>query len=185
MSERVSSGDEAASGNGRLAVQTPVAGWIELTAPSRQEYLDRIASFVEKIDEELDALAGARLDHETREEVKLALTEIASNAMEWGNRGDESRRVHVSYGLFPGELVLKVEDEGEGFDPAAVPDPTVSPAALQRRRLAGGKRMGGFGLLVARKVMDRVIHSERGNCVLLTKSLPGRVDNGLQQGQTG
>ena len=178
MSERVSSGDEPPRDNGRLAVWTPAAGWIELTAPSRQEYLDRIASFIEKIEEEIDALGGTRLDHETREEVKLALTEIASNAMEWGNRGDESRRVHVSYGLFRhgargAELVLKVEDEGEGFDPAAVPDPTVRPAALQRRRLARGKRMGGFGLLVARKVMDRVIHSERGNCVLLTKSLPG------------
>ncbi len=182
MSERVSSGDEPPRDDGRLAVWTPAAGWIELTAPSRQEYLDKIASFIEKIEEGIDALGGTRLDHETREEVKLALMEIASNAMEWGNRGDESRRVHVSYGLFPGELVLKVEDEGEGFDPAAVPNPTAAPAALQRRRLAGGKRMGGFGLLVARKVMDRVIHSERGNCVLLTKSLPGRADNGLQQG---
>ncbi len=185
MSERVSSGDGTPCDNGRLAVRTPAAGWIELTAPSRHEYLDRIASFVEKIDDELGAFAGTGLDRETREEVKLALTEIASNAMEWGNRGDESRSIHVSYGLFPGELVLKVEDEGEGFDPAAVPDPTVRPADLQRGRLARGKRMGGFGLLVARKVMDRVIHSERGNCVLMTKSLPGRADNGLQQGQTG
>ena len=120
MSEGSSADDQASPHAKSLAVETPATGWVELTAPSREEYLDRIASF-------LDTLAGAILDEDAREEVKFAVAEIASNAMEWGNCGDERRRVHVSYGLFPAELVLKIEDEGEGFDPESVPDPTVSP----------------------------------------------------------
>jgi len=64
-----------------------------------------------------------------------------------------------------------VEDEGEGFDPSLVPDPSGSPVRVVRDRLEAGKRMGGFGLHVVRKLMDRVVHSERGNVVLLSRSL--------------
>ena len=170
MGTEASASDGSPSDDERLAVSTPAAGWVELTAPSREEHLDRIALLLEH-------LARTRLDKETCEDVKLAVTEIVSNAMEWGNRGDERRNVRVSYGLFAGELVLKIEDEGEGFDPADVPDPTGRPAAMVRERLASGKRVGGFGLLLARKLMDNMIYSERGNCVLLTKSLPRRPDN--------
>jgi len=147
-----------------IVVQVPAEGWVELTAPSREAHLERIASF-------LDTLSATGMGPEAREEIRIVVNEITSNAMEWGNGGDASLRVRISYALFDDELVLKVEDEGEGFDPSLVPDPSGSPVRVVRDRLEAGKRMGGFGLHVVRKLMDRVVHSERGNVVLLSRSL--------------
>ncbi len=152
------------SSGGDLDVRFPAAGWIELTAPSREEYLDRIASL-------LDELAGKEVEETARQDLKMVVSEIASNAIEWGNRGDARRSVRISYALFDDEIVLKVEDEGEGFDPGGVPDPSTGPAEVVRERLRVGKRIGGFGIYVARKLMDSIVYSERGNAVLLSKSL--------------
>jgi len=146
-------------------VRSPAEGWIELTAPSRDEYLDRIAEL-------LDRLAGARLDQGTLEDVKLAVCEVVQNAMEWGNMNDARRKVRVSYGLFEDEIVLKVEDEGPGFDASGVPDARADPVELIRSsQRRSGKRLGGLGLFVARKLMDSVMFNEPGNVALLTKRL--------------
>ena len=168
--QRPDDGEEgaAAPGSGGLEVDYPAAGWIELTAPSREEYLERIAGL-------LDSLAGRDVRETVRQEVKAVVGEIASNAMEWGNRGDASRRVRMSYAVFEDEIVLKCEDEGEGFDPGQVPDPAASPSDVVHERLRAGKRIGGFGIYLARKLMDRVVYNERGNTVLLSKSLRRKV----------
>jgi len=158
--------DAASNEQRRMFVERPAAGWIELTTPSREEYLDRIGVL-------LDRLAGTHLSKEARDDVRLAVTEIVSNAMEWGNHGDERRRVRVSYGLFDNEIVFKVEDEGEGFCPEEVPDATKSPVETMRKRQESGKRLGGYGILVARKLMDRMMYNERGNVVILAKRLSG------------
>jgi serine/threonine-protein kinase RsbW len=161
--------DAPSSDKKRMFVDRPAAGWVELTAPSREEYLDRIGVL-------LDRLAGTHLSKEARDDVRLAVTEIVSNAMEWGNQGDERRRVRVSYGLFDNEVVFKVEDEGEGFDPEDVPDATQSPLKAMRERQESGKRLGGYGIFVARKLMDRMMYNERGNVVILAKRLSGPGD---------
>ena len=146
-----------------LVVRQPAGGWVELTAPSRDGYLERISSL-------LDTLASASMDPSAREDVKFVLNEVASNAMEWGNRKEPRRRVKVSYALFDDEMVLKIEDEGEGFDPAALPDPAVGPVELTRARLREGKRLGGFGIHMVRQLVDKMVYSERGNVCLLSKS---------------
>jgi CheY-like chemotaxis protein/anti-sigma regulatory factor (Ser/Thr protein kinase) len=70
------------------------------------------------------------------------------------------RRVRLQARLSPAESVFVVEDEGPGFDPAGLPDPT-DPANLER--------VGGRGLLLIRTFMDRVEFNERGNRVTMTK----------------
>jgi DNA-binding response OmpR family regulator len=149
-----------------LTVQGGFRDWVELTAPSRQEYLDRFANF-------MDALYNARLDPGEREDIKIAVNEITANAMEWGNRQDQRRRVKVSYCLFPEEVVFKVEDEGEGFSPQQVPDPVSNPVGHLIERVRTGKRVGGYGIHIVRKVMDKVVYSEKGNVVILSKYLSG------------
>ena len=158
---------ERGPAEGDIEVRFPAADWIELTAPSTEEYLERIAGF-------LDSLAGRKIGKSLREEVKAVATEIVSNAIEWGNRGDANRCIRVSYALFDDEVVLKCEDEGDGFDPGQVPDPEVSPSKVVSDRIRAGKRLGGFGIHLARKLMDRIVFSERGNVVLLSKSLRGK-----------
>jgi CheY-like chemotaxis protein/anti-sigma regulatory factor (Ser/Thr protein kinase) len=70
------------------------------------------------------------------------------------------RRVFVSATLTPQEAVFVVRDEGEGFDPELLPDPT-DPANLGR--------VSGRGLLLIQTFMDRVEHNERGNQITMIK----------------
>lgn len=147
---------------GRVSIEGSEEGWIELTAPSRQEYVDRFHAFC-------DRLIASRLDERAKHELKIAVQELGQNAIEWGNRLDTERSIRLSYKLLPDRILIRIADEGEGFTPGNVPDPTVDPIAMIEKREADGKRPGGFGIHLARKVMDTVDWSERGNVVTMEK----------------
>jgi CheY-like chemotaxis protein/anti-sigma regulatory factor (Ser/Thr protein kinase) len=70
------------------------------------------------------------------------------------------RRVHLSARMSPAEVVYVVRDDGPGFDPSRLPDPT-DPANLER--------VGGRGLLLIRTFMDEVFHNPAGNEITLIK----------------
>jgi hypothetical protein len=72
------------------------------------------------------------------------------------------------------EIALNAMEHGAGFAPedlphAAVSNPPDAPLAHAERRAQLGLRPGGFGLLIARKVVDEFLHSEKANEVLLIK----------------
>jgi len=70
------------------------------------------------------------------------------------------RRVNVGVTLTEHEAVFVISDEGDGFDPEVLPDPT-DPANLER--------VSGRGLLLIQTFMDRVEHNERGNQITMVK----------------
>lgn len=72
----------------------------------------------------------------------------------------QERRIRVEARLSAAEAVFEVSDEGEGFDPAALPDPT-DPANLDRPC--------GRGVLLMRTFMDDVHYNDRGNAVTMVK----------------
>ncbi len=137
-------------------------GWVELTAPNRQEYLDRFQAFCE-------ALIASRLDDRAKSELKIAVQEMGQNAIEWGNRMDDERAIRLSYKLMDDRILIRIADEGPGFDPTKVPDPTVDPIKLIEAREAHGKRPGGFGIHLAKRVMDTFSYNETGNIVTMEK----------------
>jgi anti-sigma regulatory factor (Ser/Thr protein kinase) len=155
--------EEAAVTSGTEAIATiDDEGWVELTAPSRQEYLDRFHAFC-------DTLIASRLDERAKNELKIAVQELGQNAIEWGNALDAESRIRLSYRLLEDRILIRIADEGVGFDPATVPDPTIDPIALIEARETVGKRPGGFGIHLARRVMDTVNYNERGNVVTMEK----------------
>ncbi|MDR1535898.1 MAG: ATP-binding protein [Planctomycetota bacterium] len=156
--------DSPTGGGASLAVDRPVDGWIELTSPSELEQFRRFQRFSE-------ALFRRRLSPGVGEDLQLALEEVSRNAIEWGNRFNPDKSLRVSYCLFSDRVVIKIEDEGEGFVPEEVPDPTIHPTRLIRERREAGKRPGGYGVFLIRKLVDRLDYSEKGNSVLLTKYL--------------
>jgi serine/threonine-protein kinase RsbW len=89
-----------------------------------------------------------------------ALGEALVNAVVHGNGGDPAKSVRVRYRVTDRRVQAQVEDEGPGFDPEAVPDPT-APENLTRP--------SGRGLLLMRHFMTWVHHNERGNWVRLCK----------------
>jgi serine/threonine-protein kinase RsbW len=90
--------------------------------------------------------------------LRVALGEALANAILYGNRQDPEKHVHVQAELRPGEVVVTVTDEGEGFDPSSVADPT-----LPENR----GRSHGRGLFLLRKLADEVRFNEVGNAVTL------------------
>ena len=89
---------------------------------------------------------------------RVGLTEALANAMLYGNCRDPRKRVRVEAHLTPHEIKVQVTDEGRGFDPAAVLDPT-----LPANRI----RSGGRGIFLIRQLMDRVEFNERGNSITM------------------
>jgi serine/threonine-protein kinase RsbW len=112
---------------------------VRLTIPARAEYITlcRLA---------LTGIARVRdLPDEVLADLKLALTEAASNSVRHAYSGDdETGVVQISYELRPDRLVIEVTDEGEGFDPAEAKG---APEELSE---------GGLGIAIIRAIADEV-----------------------------
>jgi anti-sigma regulatory factor (Ser/Thr protein kinase) len=114
-------------------------------------------------------------DAET-EEVATAFREILMNAMEHGGKFDPSQHVEVSYVRTRRMVLCRVKDPGQGFSleelqHSAIANPEEDPFKHMETREAQGKRPGGFGILMAMKLVDDLIYNEKGNEVLLVKYL--------------
>lgn len=114
-------------------------------------------------------------DAET-EEVATAFREILINAMEHGGHFDPSQHVEVSYVRTRRMVLCRVKDPGQGFSleelqHSAIANPEEDPFKHMETREAQGKRPGGFGILMATKLVDDLIYNEKGNEVLLVKYL--------------
>jgi serine/threonine-protein kinase RsbW len=93
---------------------------------------------------------------------RVGLTEALSNAMLYGNAADPSKRVRVEIVVSAAAITARVTDEGAGFDPDGVPDPT-TPENLTRA--------GGRGLFLMRELLDEVRYNDLGNSVTLVLRL--------------
>jgi serine/threonine-protein kinase RsbW len=115
------------------------AATVRLTIPARAEYITlcRLA---------LTGIARVReLPDEVLADLKLALTEAASNSVRHAYSGeDDIGVVEISYELRPDRLVIEVTDEGEGFDPDEAEGP---PEELSE---------GGLGIAIIRAIADDV-----------------------------
>ncbi|MCZ6702321.1 MAG: ATP-binding protein [Ignavibacteria bacterium] len=79
--------------------------------------------------------------------VLLAVTEATTNAIIHANKCDQSKMVTIDVKVNETKLVVKVKDEGEGFDPADIPDPTEPENLLNE---------SGRGVYLMRVYMDNV-----------------------------
>ena len=95
--------------------------------------------------------------------IDMAVREAVTNAVLHGNRQSATKKVEVRFKNSPRELEITVRDEGEGFDPQGVPDPTDPQNVL---------KTSGRGILFMRNFMDEVewtAHPEGGTIVRMTK----------------
>ncbi len=103
---------------------------------------------------------------------RVGLTEALSNAMLYGNHRDPTKRVLLEIAFLTECIEARVTDQGDGFDPAQVPDPTI-PENLTRPC--------GRGLFLMRKLLDEVRYNDQGNQVTLVLKLEsGGLEGGVQ-----
>ena len=105
-------------------------------------------------DQLLARLQSLGYTHEALHGVRLALEEALVNAIKHGNQMDQAKRVHVRYRLGANSFAIEIRDEGPGFDPEDVPDPT-APENLERPC--------GRGLLLMRHYMTECEFLPPGN----------------------
>ena len=97
------------------------------------------------------------------DDVRLALAEALANAIIHGNREDASKKVEICGGCDRQEqLLLVITDQGEGFDPSALPDPT-SPENISSSH--------GRGVFLINRLVDQAEFNLGGRQVVLRKRL--------------
>jgi serine/threonine-protein kinase RsbW len=97
---------------------------------------------------------------------RVGLTEALSNAMLYGNASDPEKRVRVEVTIRVEEVAVRVTDQGVGFDPTTVPDPTL-PDNISKS--------GGRGIFLMKSLMDEVRFNEQGNSVTLVLRFEGEA----------
>jgi serine/threonine-protein kinase RsbW len=112
------------------------------------------------LDDVLEQLEGHHWSRHDIFGVHLAIEEALYNAIQHGNAMDAAKHVQFSCWISPKKIRVEITDEGPGFDPGKLPDPT-SPNRLECP--------GGRGVLLMRAFMSNVEFRDRGNHVVLEK----------------
>lgn len=108
----------------------------------------------------LKIVCGLEYSQECAFAIRLALEEALVNAHKHGNRCDPGRKITISYDLDERRAIFRVRDEGPGFEPIRVPDPTLP----DRLSLPTGR-----GIMLMRAYLDDLTYNDKGNEVQLTK----------------
>jgi serine/threonine-protein kinase RsbW len=123
--------------------------------------LNQIKEVTSKV---LDFLKPLQLPHSELLDIRLCLEEALVNAIKHGNKLKESRQVKVDYEISNDTLKIAVSDEGEGFDPDNLPNPTVEENL---------KELKGRGVYIIKRLMDKVEFNEKANKITMTKYIGG------------
>lgn len=108
----------------------------------------------------LSAVAVGFAQRDMDNNLKVALAEALTNAMEHGNQWDPAKKVSVESNISRDQLEVSVRDQGEGFDHRQLCDPTLDVHLLVER---------GRGVFLMNTIMDRVYFNQAGNQVTLVK----------------
>ena len=163
-----------------IEILSATANWVRLAVRCDLATADRLIQFYRE--------ASDLPDNET-EQVATALREILLNAMEHGGKFDASQHVEVSYVRTRHMVLCKVKDPGTGFSleelkHSALGNPPDEPFRHISQREAQGMRPGGFGILMAKELVDDLLYNQQGNEVLLIKYL-NKSDQWREVGPSG
>ena len=102
--------------------------------------------------------------------LRQALFELGQNAIEWGNQGDLSKTVHIRLRADERSLHVSVSDQGNGFDRKNLPHAAQEEDPIRHLEIREqlGLRDGGFGLLITRGLVDKMVYNAQGNTVHLS-----------------
>jgi serine/threonine-protein kinase RsbW len=133
---------------------------VDIKVPNQTRYLSLIGKIGEDIAKELDKFDG---DRETLAyHLNLVLTEAMANAIKYAYAGDPETMVHICISISTEEILIKVFDNGQGFDINTIPAPNFEQ--LEDR---------GRGIFIIKSLMDKVTYHKhgKGNVLEMAKNL--------------
>jgi anti-sigma regulatory factor (Ser/Thr protein kinase) len=139
--------------------------WLRLSVRCDVSTANRLHQFVREF---LD------LPEVDEDKVATAFREMLLNAMEHGGKFDPERRIEIAYLRARHVVLIRIKDPGEGFSlqenlDTAANNPPDDPMRHLKHREAQGIRPGGYGILLAKNLVDELFYGEKGNDVLLIK----------------
>ena len=108
----------------------------------------------------LKAMDNQGFADDTIRKMKITLTELLVNALHHGNKKDPLKKVILGHIVDKNKSVISILDEGDGFNPSVVPDPTLPENLIKD---------SGRGLYIVRCYVDDLYFNEKGNRVTIVK----------------
>jgi CheY-like chemotaxis protein/anti-sigma regulatory factor (Ser/Thr protein kinase) len=118
-----------------------------------------------------DLFAHTPLSERHIKDLKQAVMEMGGNAIEWGHRKNADLVLRLTYRINPDSVTLIIKDEGPGFDPKNLPHAASDEDPIGHIEIRNdlGLREGGFGIMLARGLVDEFRYNRSGNEVTLVK----------------
>ena len=135
---------------------------IDITIPSHTRYLRMIGRIGEKVAREIDCPEAIR--EALPDQLAIVLTEGLVNAIKHANSAEPEREIHVRINVSSKILVVRIYDNGAGFDLDTVPTPCFTSSGIEDK---------GRGIFILRSLMDTVKYtrSDNGNVLEMKKNL--------------
>jgi len=112
------------------------------------------------IENAVDEVTGAAgINQDNYGKILVATLEAVNNAITHGNKADPQKMVDVEIMFEKNEMVVTVTDEGKGFNPSVIPDPTL-PENIEE--------LSGRGVFLMKKLADSISFNEKGNSVTMS-----------------
>ena len=159
---------ESPPGPDPIEVLSAEPSWVELRFPCELETAGRIENFVDQL--------NYSLPPEVRQSVRIAFHELLMNAIEWGGELNPEAQAQIDYLRTRKFVMCRIADPGTGFDPAGVEHAAVTshpekPMAHSEARVEKGLRPGGYGIRLAKSMVDELVYNEAHNEVAMVKYL--------------
>lgn len=135
---------------------------IDIAIPSHTRYLRMVGRIGEKVAQEIDCPEGIR--ESLASQLAVVLTEGLVNAIKHAGCTEPDKEIHVRINVSEKNLVVRIYDNGAGFDLEAVQPPCFTSNGMEDK---------GRGIFILRSLMDTVKYtrSDGGNVLEMKKHL--------------
>jgi len=118
-----------------------------------------------------DLFAHTDLTERQIKDLRQAIMEMGGNAIEWGHKKNADLVLQIVYRIDPEGITLIIRDQGPGFNPGKLPHAASDEDPIGHIDVRNdlGIREGGFGIMLARGLVDDFRYNELGNEVTLFK----------------
>jgi DNA-binding response OmpR family regulator len=118
-----------------------------------------------------DLYAHSPLTERQVKDLKQVVLEMGGNAIEWGHRKNADLVLRITYRIDSEKVTIVIKDQGPGFNPSQIPHAASEedPIGHLDVRNELGIREGGFGIMLAKGLVDEFRYNDLGNEVTLIK----------------
>jgi two-component system OmpR family response regulator len=125
-----------------------------------------------------DLFAHTSLTERQIKDLRQAVMEMGGNAIEWGHRKNADLVLQITYRIDPEAATLIIRDQGPGFNPRKLPHAASEDDPIGHLDIRNdlGIREGGFGIMLARGLVDEFRYNDKGNEVTLIKRFERKAE---------